>query len=217
MGRRPDLLHQTLESLAGLPPVPALAINDFGDEETNEVFRKFFPDGQIVGPGYNIGHHPAIDELYRHVKTPFIFHIEDDWQFNRVDFFLQASQLLQADPMISSVGLRDVNDFPASNIDADNPRIETLNGIEFERLDHLHDQWHGYTFNPHIARLSTWQELKGFSKFKKERHISRHLRAQGSYVAYLRPGPCRHIGDDRSTHLKAPSLFKRCKNWLRGR
>lgn len=217
MGRRPDLLHQTLESLAGLPHLPSLAINDFGDRESNEVFRKFFPDGQIVGPGHNIGHHPAIDELYQHVKTPFIFHTEDDWLFHRTDFLPAASQLLQAEPMISSVVLRDVADFPASGIDANQRRVENLDGVEFERLDHLHDQWHGYTFNPHLARLSTWQELQGFSRFKKERHISRHLRAEGKYAAYLRPSACRHIGGDRSTHLKPPGVVKRCKNWLRGR
>lgn len=98
IGRRPDLLRQTLESLSGLPPIPVLAINDFGDAETSAVFKDFCPQGRLIQPGRHLGHHAAIDEMYSHVDTPYIFHGEDDWGFSRTDFLKESLLLLQSEP-----------------------------------------------------------------------------------------------------------------------
>ena len=43
MGRRPQLLRETLRSLLPLlSSMPVLAVNDFGDDETNAVFRELW-------------------------------------------------------------------------------------------------------------------------------------------------------------------------------
>jgi hypothetical protein len=68
-------------------------------------------------------------------------------------------------------------------------------------LDSIHPQWHGYTFNPHVASLETWRTLGGFSQFQKERHISRYLRKHGKFTAYMEPGSCMHIGDNQSVSV----------------
>ena len=61
-----------------------------------------------------------------------------------------------------------------------------------------HRQWHGHTFNPHLTPVNIWRDVSGFSKFKKERHVSRHLRGRGLRVAYLQPGYREHIGEGNS-------------------
>lgn len=217
IGRRPALLAQTL---ASLPPeiaaLPTLAVNDFGDAETSAVFRAAMPVGRIVGPGHHLGHHGAVDAMYTEVTTPFVLHGEDDWAFTRGGVLAPALQLLR-DPAISVVCLRDLDDIPLPEADRARIVTETRDGIRFARLDGLHPQWHGFTFNPHLARLSLWQGLGGFSSFAKERHISRHLRAKGQYVAFLCPGACHHIGEDASVAHPPPGAFKRFKTWLRGR
>lgn len=71
-------------------------------------------------------------------------------------------------------------------------------GVSYARLDVLHDQWHGYTFNPHLISTDTLREIGKFGAFKKERHVSRFLRKKGKYVAYIQPGACQHIGEDQS-------------------
>lgn len=44
MGRRPDLLHQTLSSLLQHAQFDSIiAINDFRDDETNQVFKRYAP------------------------------------------------------------------------------------------------------------------------------------------------------------------------------
>jgi len=49
MGLRPDLLRQNLESLHPLiAELPVLAVNDFGDTETNQAFADICPAGELV-------------------------------------------------------------------------------------------------------------------------------------------------------------------------
>lgn len=217
IGRRPDLLRKTLESLAGMPPLPILAINDFGDADTNAVFEELCPQGRLIQPGRHLGHHAAIDEMYSHVNTPYIFHGEDDWDFSRTDFLTDALLLLQSEPRISVVCFRASDDMQLSDSDRALIVTEMRSGISFERLDALHKQWHGYTFNPHLAPKQLWQQLGGFTQFAKERHLSRFLRGKGQYAAFMLPEACRHIGEGRSTVAIPFARVKRLKNWLRGK
>jgi hypothetical protein len=215
MGRRPDLLRQTLESLGpDLDGLRVLAINDFGDEATNAAFASLCPQGQRINLGEQVGHHAAVDALYREVQTPFIFHLEDDWGFHQHGFLTRAKALLQSDPAISIVCFRDISDFPQHAEWGNTPQSVTSDAGNYIRLDHLHDQWHGFTFNPHLGRRALWEKLGGFSGFRKERHISRQVRALGQFTAYLDPGACAHIGWETSvTEAKVP-LEKRLKNWF---
>lgn len=217
IGRRPDLLLLTLQCLNGLPDLPTLAINDFGDAETNAALADACPHARLVGPGHQLGHHKAVDALYAQVATPYIFHNEDDWQFSRTDFLAPALRLLEAEPLITSVCFRDTDDIPAIEGQRDQIRTEERAGISYRRLDHLHEQWYGFSFNPHLIRRALWQELGGYSGFEKERHISRHLKAQGRFVAYMQPPACAHIGEGRSAFAAPPGPLKRLKAWLRGR
>lgn len=217
IGKRPDLLRRTLETLGPLCDLPALAINDFGDAETSAVFLELCPQGRIVGPGHHLGHHPAVDAMYAEVTTPYIFHNEDDWAFERTDFLTDAVTLLEAEPALSQVCVRHSTDMVLTPEDRRKIVTETRAGIGYERLDALHRQWHSYTFNPHVVRRSLWVDLGGYAAFAKERHLSRHLRAQGLHTAFLLPGACRHIGDLRSVVPQKVTTFKRFKNWVRGR
>ena len=217
VGRRPDLLQQTLLSLRDLPPLPTIAINDFGDAETNAVFTTLCPEGQLITPEQRLGHHRAVDRLYQNVQTPFIFHNEDDWLFSRLDFLEPAIRLLEADPLITCVCLRDTNDMPMTDAERAGVQSCEIQGIRYQRLDPIHDQWYGYSFNPHLARKQLWQDLGGFAGYERERHISRKLRATGGFVAYMLPPACAHIGEGRSAFNKPAGPFKRFKNWLRGR
>ena len=216
MGRRPDLLTQTLASLSGLPPLPVLAINDFGDPETNAAFALACPEGRLIDAGQHLGHHAAVDALYGRVTTPFIFHNEDDWQFGRTDFLDDGLRLLAAEPTISAVCFRGTGDMWMSKSSRAKIVTETRDGIAYHRLDRQHAVWHGFTFNPHLIRRSLWEEIGGYARFANERELSGHLRSRGLHVAFVVPGACRHIGDDRSNVEGKQSGFKKFRNWARG-
>lgn len=218
MGRRPDLLTQTLQSLQPLlAEMRVLAINDFRDAPTNEAFHSVCPHGEIVEPGQHLGHHGAVDFIYAQVKTPYILHLEDDWTFDRLDFIEPAIALLEAEPKFSQVCLRKLSDFPFPPEEMAKAIHGQAAGVDYARLDPLHKQWYGWTFNPHIARVETWRQITPLTQYKKERHISRALRAKGWVTAFLTPGPCAHIGEDASVSTPKPGMFKRFKTWVRGR
>ena len=217
MGRRPELLRQTLDSLRDLlPSMPVLGINDFRDSETSNMFRAICPHGRLIDPGRKLGHHAAIDALYAQVATPYIFHCEDDWRFTGYDFLAPSIALLNSEPLMSSVCLRTLSDMGADERSGAILHTSAA-GQDYSRLDGMHDQWYGYTFNPHIGRLALWRDMGGFAQFRKERHISRHLRQQGRFVAYGAPGMCAHIGEDNSVSVPRLPLFTRIKRRIRAR
>ena len=65
IGRRPELLRQTLQSLLDkVEFADIIAINDFRDEETNQVFRELCPQGTLINLNEQVGHHKAVDTMY---------------------------------------------------------------------------------------------------------------------------------------------------------
>lgn len=225
IGRRPELLRRTLDSMAPLLAAhPVIAINDFGDAETNAVFRAACPGAELVLPPTRLGHHRALDQLYSRIRTPFLLQCEDDWTFTRLDFLPDALRLLSAEPALSVVCLRALDDMEVPPADQTRIRRGAADGIAYARLDGLHRDWHRFTFNPHVAPLALWQRIGPFARFERERHVSKALRREGRFVAYLTPGACHHIGDGASTGFiaapdpgrKQPGLLTRMLNRLKG-
>lgn len=217
IGRRPELLRETLVSMGPLiHDYRVLAVNDFGDEATNEVFRVCCPKGELLSLGEHVGHHRAVDHMYGTVKTEFIFHCEDDWKFHDLNFLAQSIDALRASDVLSMVCVRSLSDFQFRHEDFEKKQEIRLGDSSLIDLTGLHNQWHGYTFNPHLVRAAVWRGLGGLSSFKKERHISRHLRKKGLKVGYLQPGFCRHIGDEASVaNPPKLTLLKRLRSWLK--
>ncbi len=219
IGRRPILLKRTLESLISkFDFKQVIAINDFRDEPSNAVFKAICPNGLLLNLAEQVGHHKAVDAMYSMVKTPFIFHCEDDWLFDTPLEIDKGVNLLISNPNMTSVCYRKLIDFHLNQKDLDRVEFHEFEGMRYARLDGLHDQWHGYTFNPHLIRADFWRLLGGFSSFKKERHVSRWVRSRGGFVAYLESGPCFHIGDDDSVSNPAKqSLWQKMKDKFHGK
>lgn len=199
IGRRPELLRQTLQSLLDkVEFADIIAINDFRDEETNHVFRELCPQGTLINLDEQVGHHKAVDIMYSQVKTQYIFHCEDDWLFDQPLNIYHYIEILEKDKKTTSLCLRRLTDFPHTQEEQQQIQFLNTNPIATASLTKLHKQWHGYTFNPHITNLEIWKTTQGFANFKKERHISRWFRQQGKYNLFLKDGVCYHIGEDES-------------------
>lgn len=195
IGNRPSELEQSLPSLLRHYAFEhIIAINDFGDAASSEVFKRICPHATLLHLDRQLGHHRAVDYMYAQVKTPYIFHTEDDWLFEQAPQLASARELLDTNPNISSVCFRSLSDFAAEQRLPELAQIQQAGENSYFRLDALHPEWHGYTFNPNLVRTATWKNINGFAQFKKERHISRHLRSLGFFIAYQNPGSCSHIG-----------------------
>lgn len=215
MGNRPELLDQTLTSLLALHRFKhVVAINDFGDAASNAVFHRHCPHGTLVQAPPGNGHHKAVDLMYALVQTPHIFHIEDDWHFAAPIPFAAIFETLAQQPKISQVCVRNLDDFTPSDFSPHQDRVENA-VLPLYKLTALHDQWYGYTFNPHVTTTRLVKTVSPFSAHRKERHISRTLRNNGFYTAFLNPGGCTHLGDAHSVASppQAWGMRKRLQRW----
>lgn len=215
IGKRPNELRESLGSLLSkLDFKKIIAINDFGDDETNQVFKELCPTGELISLGYNLGHHKAIDLMYSKIQTPYIFHSEDDWLFDALPNFNQLIELLESHQKIVSVCFRKISDFSFSDDELNKIEYINLNGIDIADLTPLHDQWYGYSFNPHLIKKSVYDELAPFDNYKKERHLSRIFRGQGRYVVFFKQGYCHHIGFESIANPPKITLWQKIRGKL---
>ena len=197
IGKRPVELRQTLNSIFDkIEFKHVIAINDFRDEETNQVFRDVCPHGQLISLDEQVGHHKAVDIMYSQVKTPYIFHCEDDWLFDQPLEMDKYIKIIDCNANATALCFRKWTDFPLNEEQKSQLEFITASPLNLIRFDKTHVQWHGFTFNPHLSSVELWKSMpNGFSSFKKERHVSRWFRAQQKYVLFLEQGICHHIGD----------------------
>ncbi|QSG84100.1 glycosyltransferase family A protein [Acinetobacter indicus] len=208
IGKRPLELEKTLQSLLNQVNFKnIIAINDFRDEATNEVFLRLCPQGELINLPMRVGHHLAIDTMYSKVTTEYIFHCEDDWLFTEELEIQKYIALLNQYPQATMICLRKISDFSFCKEELKKIQYNKNNLINLACLNSLHEQWYGYTFNPHITSINTWKQTKGFEKFKKERHISRWFRAKEKYALFLENGICHHIGFESIANPPRKSWF----------
>lgn len=217
MGGRPDALRKTFASLQPVfQPRHVVAGNDFRDPACSAILKEFFPHAVEIFPEQQLGHHRIMDAILKNVATPYVFHIEDDWLFNEHLDLGAAKQLLAHDKSVSQVCFRDVSDFPFNAEDITRIEHIDLSCARYARLDKLHPQWHGFTFNPSLFSAQLLQDIGTFAHYKKERHISRFLRKRGRFVAFLEPGACVHFGEISLANPKPKNLLQKIKKKLFG-
>lgn len=214
IGKRPLQLESTLISLfEKIKFEKIIAINDFRDKETNDVFKRLCPTGHLISLDQQIGHHKAIDYMYSLVETEYIFHCEDDWLFDKELDINSYISFLKNNQFVTSLCLRKIEDFNFSISEFDKIKYSEFQGLGLALFDNVHDQWYGYSFNPHIAHISNWKNKKGFSNFKKERHISRQFRKENKHVYFLKSGVCYHSGHEISVaNPKKKTFFSKLKS-----
>ena len=154
---RHDLLDRTLESFRAHETegrVARILVAEDGNADPGAVCARH--GAEWFGTGTRVGQIKLIDQAYARVDTPFIFHLEDDWEFYRSGFMEKSRAFLEGDPAILLVWLRAWNDtsgHPLSSFSPDHSS-GTL------ALDFC-DCWNGFTFNPGLRRLADYQRLGG--------------------------------------------------------
>lgn len=212
---RHDLLAHTLESFRKYETegrVARILVGEDGDADPTAVCSRF--GAEYFRTGERIGQVRLIDQLYERVTTPYLFHLEDDWEFYRPGFMERSRALLEADAKLLLVQLRPWND------------NEQLSYLAPDKSYGLVDTapatlWHGFSFNPALRRLADYKLLGSFSNQRLtlniiplvasaalayEAEASEFYWRRGYYAAILdRPGFVRHIGETR--HVAHPDDF----------
>jgi hypothetical protein len=216
--QRYDLLARTLESFRKFNTdggVARILVVEDGDGDPSAVCQRF--GAELLRTGARIGQIAAIDLAYSNVETPYIFHLEDDWEFYRSGFMERSRAILEIDPSTLIVLLRAWNDTGGHPLMfRSDDRTFGVMAINHMRV------WHGFTFNPGLRRLLDYRRLGAYSKQKfTVNYIHRkpslglqyeveasqfYFRLGFRSVILDETGYLRHIGEDR--HVSHPDDAK---------
>ena len=224
-----DLLGETLASFFRVNRAPVaryVLIEDSGDESVRDVVAKHAPEFDILVNKDRLGQLRSIDRAYETVRTPFIFHCEDDWRFLRGGFIEESLRVLKNRPEVSAVLSRRTGQQKNHDRLYDASRTAAHEDIAFRLMStELLPPWGGYSFNPSLVRVSDYKAAGPFSKFQHEAFVSQDYARRGMSVACLERHACETIG--RKRHVSDPhaprswrKVFKRQsrprENTLRG-
>jgi hypothetical protein len=202
---RLDLLERTLSSFLtfNTHPIKELIIRDdsgiseiWGD--TGELLmdlRLPFPF-RLLEVG-QLGQTESIDVMMHTASTPYIIHMEDDWDFYG-DFVGRAIEVLEKDERVVQVWVRPLEDF---RLKPGNLKWEKDGDKDYAYLI-PHGASNGWSFNPHVRRLKDWKPYTSYPNIgvTKEDSIGRIHIFEGRKTAWLMEGYCKHTGWTKTTN-----------------
>jgi hypothetical protein len=208
---RLDLLRTTLNSffLFNDYPIEEYFLVEDPVRESDEIIsflRKDYPMFEVILPNERLGQLACIDLMYARVKTEYIFHCEDDWEFYRSDFIRNSLEILETMPRVLQVQIRnasDINDHPVDSVVFHGPRV----GYSYLQYNYL-DIWHGFSFNPGLRRLRDYELVKPYSLLDGEHSIGEVYKNLNFKVAVLKTphdGYVRHMGEGRRVKNPVPA------------
>lgn len=218
-----DLLRWTLKSLLDTidgPLEEILIVEDSGNKDIFAAVSDLDERIRIIVNQPQIGQMKAIDRVYAEVKTEYVFHCEDDWEFLRPGYIAESFALLQHFPKVSMVSLRSREE---QNPLIRNMETERLGDLEFFHQDpDLHPEYFSYAFNPGLRRMADYRLFAPIYKLGREEDVSYHFKKAGYWMANLEEPAVRHIGDERHIldpmqHARPKTLIGRLRRSLRKR
>jgi len=191
-----DLLERTLNSFFRYADLPMehVVITEDGPSKLPQRFTECFTYNSVINPGIRVGQIASIDRAYALVTTPYVFHLEDDWEFHRTGFMQESLSALEADPLCINHWLRERNDTNGHPLDGDRLR-PGYNG-----------RWHGFTFNPTLKRMSDYHAIGTYGSIcpwdpkdpaKAEAAIGKRYHQLGYHASIAEQGYVKHIGEGR--------------------
>lgn len=155
---RNDLLEITLDSFFKYNTYPiekTIIVDDSGMGKTlkwNTIEQKIHGPYEIILNDKNEGQIASIDKAYSRVETDYIFHCEEDWEFNTRGFIEKSFEILNDNEKIFTVWLRAHNDTKRHQIEL-NYKFPLYNNDYYYLMDQYHKKmWCGFTFNPGLRR-----------------------------------------------------------------
>lgn len=162
---RHDLLAITLRSFFAhnAHSETRMIVVEDGPQDPDESVKAEFAGRPIrwINTGGRAGQLRAVDLAYSQVETPYIFHMEDDWEFVRPGFMDKSIKILEAEPMCLQVWIKGK---PGRRGHGAEPVDRVSQGVDWRPV--IRDRknfWHGFSFNPGLRRLRDYRLLGKFA------------------------------------------------------
>lgn len=194
-----DLLKRTLASFDAFNRSPIREVfitEDSGDEAVKACIPEHWHEHTTFFVNVpRLGQLHSIDLAYSHVKTPWIFHCEDDWEFYRPGFIEDSLVFLKADPQALQVWLRSF----AHDLALHSPYVylgerEVVEGIAAYRVGSHKEDWQGFSFNPGLRRMVDYQLHAPFGQYDGEKDLSRLYANDQRHALILENDAVLHTG-----------------------
>lgn len=201
---RLDYLRTTISSFMKYNTYPIaeyILIDDSENKKVHDKIRQMYPNFTLLLSPNHKGEVASIDEAYSHVKTDYIFHCEDDWEFTKASFIEPSLEILEHEPMISQVWLL----WAHPHITHFTKESYMAGGTEYHLMD-LDIGGIGLTWNPGLRRLSDYKLIAPFTQYFQdgdpattaEWFAARRLTEMGYRSAILKAEYCHHIGKTKA-------------------
>jgi glycosyltransferase involved in cell wall biosynthesis len=197
---RPDLLEKTIETFIEYNRYPIhewIISEDSGVPDINAALMEKYPSFTWIGGTERRGQIRSIDACYSRVKTPYIFHLEDDWETYRSGCIESSLEILKQHPKVSAVMCRN-HDRRVYEMTDTPPILKSWGG------------WGYWSFNPGLRRLADYKAHfpDGYNSYvtydnkdplKGEFFVNKFYSENGYRMALAShpDGYLRHIGDGR--------------------
>lgn len=198
-----DLLKRTLESLDKYIEYPIMKVIITEDSGSSDVHltipEQWKLHTDVIINDVKLGQLASIDKAYELVKTSYIFHCEDDWEFYRTNFISDSLKILTTYPEVDVVRLRSyyydiAPHYPFHFLG----EREVVGSIPFYKLDSTDPLWRGFSFNPGLRRLADYKKVAPYARFesssKGESGISIEFHNLNMRTVLLENDACAHIG-----------------------
>jgi len=206
---RLNLLKHTIETFNAMNTYPIkefIIIEDSANKETHKELCALYPDYTLILNGKNRGLIDNVDRAYAVVTTPFVFHMEDDWEFLKPGFIEPSIDVITNNHMVMQVWISNIHNQPLD------PDSSSSGGTTYRyaALDGMNHIWHGFTFNPGIRSVRAYQSLAPYSQWSpetdflalRECKIGEEYFRRGYRAAVLMDSYCKHTGELESTWAK---------------
>jgi hypothetical protein len=211
---RPDLLRRTLESFVKFNTYPiklAILCEDSGIKGIADFARNILPYDTVLC--YNetrIGQMKTIQKYTSLIKTPYVFHLEDDYEFFASGFIELSFKILESDSNITQVLLED-EQYKFSTVDINNSLC--LKCMTSDLSDVTSNNGDGalsvYSWRPSLKTIETHKLRMPYELWDDEYTIQLAINKMGRYSVISRLNPngfCKHIGKyahvENITHIK---------------
>lgn len=190
-----DLLEETLKSFFNFNTYTLeqiIIIEDSGKEKDLEAVLSKFPTQNftILINKEKLGQLRSIDKAYSLVKSEYIFHCEDDWEFNEYSFIEKSIEILESNSKILSVWIRDIDEFK-NILFSEEIFVSNLN----DKYKMVYNEI--LSFNPSLRRLKDYEDIVRYSRFESksfESEISDFYTQKGFNSAILLNSCVKHLG-----------------------
>ncbi len=176
-------------------------VEDSGDPRIRDVLASLDIEFELLFNDPPLGQMASIDRAYASVRTPYIFHCEDDWRFFRSGFVEESMLLLESIANVSTVKCRRAGQNALHDRITYSAGVKRLREVEFRQPSlEAHPVWGGYSFNPGLRRLADYRRVGSFAACGHETDISRWFKHRGMGIASLEQPACETTGHGRHVH-----------------